>query len=136
MLNTGVQVSCIPYDCYREFNLKTKIDKNVRATVHSANGSNLGPIGTATCSLLLGVHEIEHNFIVCKHLFHPIILDFAQDFKAGIDWNHQGHLYLHQDQNPLTYSKPSSSKYTTIFSVKCDEVTLISGTNILYSPKQ
>ena len=61
--------------------------------------SNLGPIGITTCSLILGSHEFEHKFIVCKPLLHPVILglDFAPDWKVGKGWNDQGHLYLHQD---------------------------------------
>ena len=61
---------------------ETKINTNVKATVSSADGSNLGPIGVVIYSLILGAHEFEHKFIVCKHLLHPVILelDFAHDF--------------------------------------------------------
>ena len=44
LFNTGAQVSCIPYDCYREFTLKTKIDTNVKAKLNSTNSQNVGPI--------------------------------------------------------------------------------------------
>ena len=137
LFNTGAQVSCISSECYREFKLKTKIEMNVRATVSSANQSNLGPIRNATCSLLLGAHKFENKFIVCKHLLHHVILglDFAQDFKVGIDWNHQGHLYLNQDHKPLPYSKLSPSKDPKTFSVEYDEARLIGRTNILILPQ-
>ena len=136
LFKTATQVSCTSYGYYREFKLKAKIDINVRATVRSANGSNLGLIGIAKGSLLLVAHEFEHKFIVCKYLLHPVVLglDFAQDFRVGIDWNYQGHLYLHKDLKSLTYTKPSPSKYPTIFSVECDEARLISTTNILILP--
>ena len=75
LFNTGAQVSCISYDCYREFKLETKKDTNVRATASSADGSNIGPIGIATCSILLDTHDFEHKFIVCKHLLCSVSLE-------------------------------------------------------------
>ena len=112
MFDTGAQVSCISYDCYKKSTLKTKIDINIKAKVSSAEGSNLGPTEVAICSLILGAHEFECKFIVCKHLLCPIILgfDFAQDFRVGMDLNNQGQLYLNQDHKTLTYYKPNSSQ--------------------------
>ena len=80
LLNTRTQIPCISYDCYREFTLKN-IDKNFKAKVNSQDGSNLGHIGDVICSVTLGSCEIEHKFLVYKHLLHPVILglDFAQD---------------------------------------------------------
>ena len=63
LFDTQAHIYCIPYNCYREFKLKTKIDTNITATISSADGSNFGLIGIATCSLLLGVHEFEDIFI-------------------------------------------------------------------------
>ena len=37
LFDTGVQISCISYDCYREFTLKTKIYTKVKAKVDSAD---------------------------------------------------------------------------------------------------
>ena len=112
------------------------MDTNVRATVSLADGSNLGPIGIATWSLLQGAHEFEHNFMVYKHLLHLVILGlyFAQHFKVGIDLSHQGHPYLHQDYKSLTYPKSSPSKDPTVFSFKCSEARFISRTNIFILP--
>ena len=64
-----------------------------------------------------------HKFIVCKYFLCPVILglDFAQDFRVGIDRKNQGQLYLHQDHKPLTYSKPSSSQDSTILMVEYNE---------------
>ena len=60
---------------------KANIDTNVKAKISSANGSNLGPIGVVICSIIFGACQLEHNFIVCKHLLQPVILglDFDQD---------------------------------------------------------
>ena len=123
MFDTGAQTSCISYDCYREFTSITKIDMNVEYKVTSANESNLVPIGVVICLLKPDTCEFEHKVILSKHLLCPVILglDFAQDFRVGIDRNNWGQLYLHQDHKPLMYSKPSSSKDCTIISVKFNE---------------
>ena len=39
---------------------------NIKAKVSSADGSNLGPIEVVMCLLILGTHELEHKFKVCK----------------------------------------------------------------------
>ena len=85
---------------------------NIKPKVSSADRSNLGFTGVAICSLVLDACEFEHRFISCKNLIHLVILglDFAQDFRVGIDWNRKSQLYLHQDHIPLTYSKPNLSK--------------------------
>ena len=46
--------------------------------VRSASGSNLAPIGFATCKLTLGNKTFENDLIVCKHLMRPLIL--GRDF--------------------------------------------------------
>ena len=132
LLNKEAQVSYLSYDCYREFSCKQKIDTTDRATASSANGSSLGPLEFVTYPLLLGTYEYEHKFIVCKQL---LGLEFVQNFKVGIEQSHLGHLYLHQDDKLLAYSKPNPSKDPTLFSVECDEAILISRTNILVFPK-
>ena len=62
------------YDWYREFILKTKIDRTMNAKVSSTSGSNLGPIGVVISFLLLGACEFEHKFIMSKHLLCTVIL--------------------------------------------------------------
>ena len=46
--------------------------------VRSASGSNLAPIGFATCKLTLGNKTFGNDLIVCKHLMRPLIL--GRDF--------------------------------------------------------
>ena len=74
LFDTGGHVSCISYDCYSKFILKTKIDMTVKAKGSSADGSNLGPIGVVLCTFPLGTCECEHMFIVCKYLLCPLLL--------------------------------------------------------------
>ena len=80
LFDTGPQVSCISYECYKEFTLKTKVNTEVRTRVSSADGSNLGPIGTFMCSVTYCAHEFEDKFIVCRHLLYPVVLglDFTK----------------------------------------------------------
>ena len=54
---------------------------------------------------------------MCKNLLIPVVLGigFAQDFRAGLDWNNHDQPNLHNGHKPLTYSKPNSSNDSTIF---------------------
>ena len=102
-----------------------------------ADGSDLGPIGIILCSFILGAQKLEHKFVECKSLLHPFLLglDFAPEFRVGMDWNSQGQLYLYQDHKPLTYSKANSSQDSTILLTESKEARLINKTNILLPPQ-
>ena len=54
--------------------------------VRSASGSNLAPIGFATCKLTLGNKTFENNLIICKHLMRPLILrrDFVYENELNV----------------------------------------------------
>ena len=56
--------------------------------VVGADGGDLGSIGTAELTLVLGVNKIKQHFIVCRELRRNIILgvDFAKQNCAGIQW--------------------------------------------------
>ena len=107
LFDTGDQVSCIFYSCYRQLSIESKIDTKVRLKAISADGSSLGPLKMTIYSVILGSYEFDHKFmVVCKNVLCSAILglNLAKIFKAVIDWNSQGQLYLHQDYKPLTHS--------------------------------
>ena len=107
----------------------------VQAKVSSADGSYLGPIGTVVYMVILGACEFDNKLVVCKYLLCQVILglDFAQNFRVQIDWNNQGHLYLHQDHIPLIYSIQANPKNSAIYSADCNKTRLISVSSELLS---
>ena len=58
------KVSCISHSSYKKFSVEPKIDTTVKARDSSTDGSNLGPMGIAVCSITQGPHEFDHKFIV------------------------------------------------------------------------
>ena len=57
--------------------------------VVGADGGNLGSMGTAELTLMLGVNKVKQCFIICRELRRNIILgvnDFAKQNCAGIQW--------------------------------------------------
>ena len=54
----------------------------------SAEESNLGPLERVLCSVGLGSHTYNHQFI-CKNLLCAVILglDIAKCYRVGVDWN-------------------------------------------------
>ena len=56
--------------------------------VLGADGGDLGSMGVAELTLMLGVNKVKQCFIVCRELRRNIILgvDFAKQNYAGIQW--------------------------------------------------
>ena len=56
--------------------------------VVGADGGDLGSMGTAELTLVLGMNKVKQCFIVCRELRRNIILsvDFAKQNCAGIQW--------------------------------------------------
>ena len=56
--------------------------------VVGTDGGDLGSMGTAELTLVLGVNKVKQRFIVCRKLRRNIILgvDFAKQNCAGIQW--------------------------------------------------
>ena len=72
-MDTGATKSCISESYFKTLP-KQNLKELKRVMVRSASGSNLAPIGFATCKLTLGNKTFENNLIVCKHLMRPLIL--------------------------------------------------------------
>ena len=64
--------------------------------VNGVDGNSQGPLGTATCTLEIP-KRFQQQFIVCEHLFGPIMLglDFSHNYLIGIDWFSTNQLHLH-----------------------------------------
>ena len=80
LIDMGAMKSCIS-----ETYFKSLPDQNIKnfqwITIQSATGSNLCPIGFATCEIEIGNKKTLNNFIICKHLIRVrwrfLIIDLA-----------------------------------------------------------
>ena len=74
LIDTGATRSCISGVYF-----KTLPQQNLkglhRVAVRSASGSSLAPVGFMTCNITLGNKIFQHDFVVCKHLMRPLILE-------------------------------------------------------------
>ena len=59
---------------YKKLQL-AKIHLVQNVNVRSATGSNLAPIGLVNCTFELGGTKFSGDFIVCKNLTRPLILE-------------------------------------------------------------
>ena len=92
------------------------IKNNIYAELTSGDGSNLGQLGIALCSIRLGSCIFQHHFIVCQSLMCAGILgiDFAKSCWIGTYWNGSGQVHLHQDHKLLTYSMTANQRDTSV----------------------
>ena len=74
LIDTSATRSCISEKYY--WNLSSmKIQFLQNISIRSAIGSNLTPIGLVNCSFELGKTKFNGDFIVCKTLTRPFILE-------------------------------------------------------------
>ena len=61
--------------------------------VEQADGMSLHPIGIVMVNLEI---NDRHTFIMCQNLQQPLLfdMDFAQNYRIGIDWDHNSVSYL------------------------------------------
>ena len=74
LIDTGATRCCISEEYYTKLQL-TKIHLLQNVNVRSATGSNLAPIGLVNCPFVLGDITFNCDFIVCKNLTRPLILE-------------------------------------------------------------
>ena len=65
--------------CISEAYFKTLPQQNLKGlhkvAVRSASSSSLAPVGFMTCDITSGNETFKHDFVVCKHLMRPLILE-------------------------------------------------------------
>ena len=74
LIDTGANRCCISEKYYQKLQL-AKIHLLQNINVRSATGSNLAPIGLINCIFELGGTKFSCDFIVCKNLTRPFILE-------------------------------------------------------------
>ena len=64
--------------------------------MNTVSGATLGPIGIAPLDLNIDDQNLVYNFVVCTKLRQHLILvlDFAQRYRTGLDWDMCGKLFL------------------------------------------
>ena len=89
-MDTGASKSCISYNMFLKIRHPKWSSKTV-PRVCTADGSDLGSLGTISLQLKLGDKEVTQDFIVCRQLKRDIILgaDFGKENCAGIEWTTQ-----------------------------------------------
>ena len=90
LMDTGASRSCISYNMFLKIKKPRWSSKTV-PRVCTADGSDLGSLGTISLQLKLGDKEVTQDFIVCRQLKRDIILgaDFGKENCAGIEWTTQ-----------------------------------------------
>ena len=90
LMDTGASRSCINYNMFLKIKKPRWSSKTV-PRVCTADGSDLGSLGTINLQLKLGDKEVTQDFIVCRQLKRDIILgaDFGKENCAGIEWTTQ-----------------------------------------------
>ena len=71
--------------------------------MRSATGSNLTPIGLVNCTFMLGDTTFNSNFIVCKNLTRPLVLerDFLIQNHISVRYSENGKCILDHHQQEL-----------------------------------
>ena len=102
LIDTGATRCCINEEYYRKLQL-SKIHLLQNVSVRSATGSNLAAIGLVNCTFMLGDTTVNCDFIVCKNLTMPLILerDFLVQNHISVRYSENGKCILDHQQQEL-----------------------------------
>ena len=111
LIDTSATRSCINEKYYQSVSL-TKIQFIQNINVRSATGSNLTPIHLLNCSFELGRIKFNGDFIVCKNLTRPLILerDFLIQNHITVRYAEDGKCILGYQQQELIASMNIENK--------------------------
>ena len=102
LIDIGATKSCVS-ETYFKFLPEQNIKNLQRVIICLATGSNLCPIGFATCEVEISNKKIQNNFIICKHPMHPVIIgrDFIYKNDMKISYYRSGHTKLEFQEEEL-----------------------------------
>ena len=105
LVDTGVTKSCLSEEYYQQL-LLPGLKPVHKLQVRTASGSSLCPTGTITCNFKLDKQLFFFEFIFCRGLSRPCILDldFLRKHKIGISWSPSGKFQLDFHQQVLVVS--------------------------------
>ena len=83
----------------------TPLSSNI-ASVTSATGTDMGPMGKVNLKINLGGHYFVHPFLLCKHLHTPLIigLDMQRKYQLGTGWTKDKKMFISQNNKVLVAS--------------------------------
>ena len=105
LIDTGAMKSCMSQAYYQQ--LMRPATRSIHSfSINSANGTNLCPIGITECEFKIGTKEYKNDFIVCKNLVRPCILetDFLRKHGIWTGWSPTGKFQLISQQKFLVES--------------------------------
>ena len=110
LFNTGVTYSCISFPLYSQISDKAQVVE-MQLWVGQVDGTNLCPKGIVKVTLEINEKQFEHTFIMYQNLTQPLLfgMDFAQNYRIGIDWNHNSVSYVRHQDRKLISAWPNSS---------------------------
>ena len=91
LIDTGAMKSCMSQTFYQQLMLPT-MRSIYTYQVKSATGSNLCPMGITGCEFKIGDKGYKTDFVVCKNLTRPCILeiDFLRRHNIFAGWTAEG----------------------------------------------
>ena len=79
--------------------------------VGHVDGTSLCPKGVVKVMLEINTKQFEHMFIMCQNLKQPLLfcMNFAENYRIGIDWDHNGVSHLRYKGRKLISAWPNGS---------------------------
>ena len=95
LFDLGTTCSCISFPLHNQISDKVQMVE-MQLSVGKANGMILCPIGIVMVNLEINDKQFEHTFTLCQNLQQPLLfgMDFTQNYRIGIDWDHNSVFYL------------------------------------------
>ena len=95
LFDTGAMCSCMSFPLYHQISDKAQMVE-MQLQVAQANGMGLHPIRIVMVKVEIQDKQFEHTFILCQNLQQPLLfgMNFTQNYRIGIDWDHNGVSYL------------------------------------------
>ena len=96
ILDTGANCSCVNEEIGTKLRKEYDFFPIQESKVSEASGRSLGATGFIYVPLEINGRKFTYYFIVCKRLKARILLglDFAHNFRIGMDWGTDGNPYL------------------------------------------
>ena len=101
LTDTGATKSCISETYFKS--LPEQNIKNLQSHSSFGNRKQPMPIGFATCEVEISNKKIQNDFIICKHLMHPVIIgrDFIYKNDMKISYYRSSHTKLEFQEEEL-----------------------------------
>ena len=103
LFDTGATCSCISFQLYNQISDNVQMVE-MQLQVGQTDSTSLCPIGIVMVNLEINYKQFEHTIILCQNLQQQLMcvrMDFPQNCRIGINWNHNGISYLRHQGRKL-----------------------------------